>query len=216
MRDPRDVWWRSTRRLAEIVLVLLGIAFAVAPDDMLNLIILVAWDVLALAIIVTRWLAVRRAARGHETGWIHQVSGHRVAFLSALLASLTGMAGGLLIAKPELIFDGGVNPDLVTAIRIIAVPAVFAGWALLQFAYADRYARLYYEGQQQPHTLAFPETDDPDESDFAYFAFTLGTSFATSDVNVQDRRTRYVVLTHSVLAFFYNSIILSIAISVLR
>ncbi len=33
---------------------------------------------------------------------------------------------------------------------------------------------------------------------------------------MQDRHTRYVVLTHSILAFFYNSIILSIAISVLR
>ncbi len=155
MRDPRDVWWRSSRRLAEIVLVLLGVAFAVAPGGTLNLLILLVWDVLAMAIITTRWLAVRRAARGRQTSWIHQVSGYRVAFLSALLASITGMAGGLLITKPDILFSG-VDPDLVPAVRIVAVPAVFAGWALLQFAYADSYARLYYERQQEPRTLAFP------------------------------------------------------------
>lgn len=33
-----------------------------------------------------------------------------------------------------------------------------------------------------------------------YFAITIGTTFATSDVNVVSRRLRWTVATHSVLA----------------
>ena len=49
--------------------------------------------------------------------------------------------------------------------------------------------------------------------DFAYFAFTLGTSFAVSDVEVTDSRMRRSVLGHQILSFFYNAAILTLAIN---
>ncbi|WP_410636312.1 DUF1345 domain-containing protein [Amycolatopsis sp. cmx-4-83] len=41
--------------------------------------------------------------------------------------------------------------------------------------------------------MRFPATERPNLLDFAYFAFTVGTSFATSDVEVQTRPIRRVI-----------------------
>jgi uncharacterized membrane protein len=50
-------------------------------------------------------------------------------------------------------------------------------------------------------------------SDFAYFAFTVGTSFAVSDVDVTDDTMRRAVLGHQILSFFYNTSILATVIT---
>ena len=47
-----------------------------------------------------------------------------------------------------------------------------------------------------------------------YFAITIGTTFATSDVNVVSRRLRWTVATDSVLAFFHNAIVMAIAFQI--
>jgi uncharacterized membrane protein len=43
----------------------------------------------------------------------------------------------------------------------------------------------------------------------AYFAFTVGTSFAVSDVDVSADAVRQAVLGHQILSFFYNTSILA-------
>jgi len=61
--------------------------------------------------------------------------------------------------------------------------------------------------------LAFPGEQSPKQRDFAYFAFTVGTSFAVSDVDVTDGRLRQAVLGHEILSFFYNTSILATVVS---
>jgi uncharacterized membrane protein len=51
--------------------------------------------------------------------------------------------------------------------------------------------------------------------DFAYFSFTVGTSFAASDVKVISGRSRRVVLGHTILSFAYNTVLIAIVINVL-
>ena len=51
--------------------------------------------------------------------------------------------------------------------------------------------------------------------DFAYFSFTIGTSFATSDVKVTSRTGREVVLGHTVLSFAYNTVLIAVVINVI-
>ena len=46
-------------------------------------------------------------------------------------------------------------------------------------------------------------------------SFGFATSFATSDVDITDRAVRRTALGHSVLAFGYNTAILSIAVGCL-
>jgi uncharacterized membrane protein len=43
----------------------------------------------------------------------------------------------------------------------------------------------------------------------------IGTSFAVSDVEVTSQRTRYVVMGHSVVGFFYNTLVIAVVVGVL-
>jgi uncharacterized membrane protein len=61
--------------------------------------------------------------------------------------------------------------------------------------------------------LNFPGEQSPKQSDFAYFAFTVGTSFAVSDVDVTSEAMRRATLGHQILSFFYNTAILATVIS---
>ncbi|MGB3634677.1 MAG: DUF1345 domain-containing protein [Rubrobacteraceae bacterium] len=94
----------------------------------------------------------------------------------------------------------------------LCVVGVVTAWMLLHTSYALYYTHLYYQAQK-PGGFEFPGDEEPDPLDFTYFAFTLGTSFAVSDVEVTERRTRRVALFHGVLAFFYNTAILALVIN---
>ena len=65
-----------------------------------------------------------------------------------------------------------------------------------------------------PGGLDFPG-GPPAEMDFAYFAFTLGMTFQTSDVTIVSAEMRRVALGHAVIAFAFNTVILALAVSVL-
>ncbi len=60
---------------------------------------------------------------------------------------------------------------------------------------------------------SFPGRGEPAAPDFAYFAFAVGTTFATSDVSVSSAKVRLAVLVHGVLAFFYNTTILALVVN---
>ena len=56
-------------------------------------------------------------------------------------------------------------------------------------------------------------TTAPEPWDFLYFAFVIGMTAQTSDVTIATPRMRRVVLAHSVAAFFYNTVILALAVN---
>jgi uncharacterized membrane protein len=123
----------------------------------------------------------------------------------ALIAVTSSLAAiGLLLIRPE----GGTGA--LTA--VLAIAAVPLGWAVLHTLAAFRYAHLHYEPSEKCK-LAFPGTPEPGPWDFLYFAFTVGMTAQTSDVAVTTSRMRRAVLAHSALAFFYNTVILALAIN---
>ena len=54
---------------------------------------------------------------------------------------------------------------------------------------------------------------EPDYSDFLYLSFAIAVAFQTSDVDIVSRPMRRLVLVQGVLAFFFNSAILALAIN---
>jgi uncharacterized membrane protein len=97
---------------------------------------------------------------------------------------------------------------------VLCVVAVASAWALTHTAYTLRYAHLYYrEDADGVGGLSFPGNTPPAYLDFAYFAFTIGMCFQTSDVTITSRPIRRAVLGHSVLSFVYNTTILATAVS---
>ena len=86
-------------------------------------------------------------------------------------------------------------------------------WLILHVGYARRYERDFH--QLGGHGLVFPETPSPQFVDFLYFAVTLGTTFATSDVDITSRSVRWTATIHSVLGFLYNAVVLAVAFKVI-
>ncbi|NLG54322.1 MAG: DUF1345 domain-containing protein, partial [Rhodococcus sp.] len=64
--------------------------------------------------------------------------------------------------------------------------------------------------------LKFPDNTWPTRLDYLYFAFTIGTTFATSDVEVREVGVRRIVLLHSIISFFYNALVVAVAFQVLQ
>ena len=95
---------------------------------------------------------------------------------------------------------------------LLALAAVPLGWAMVHTLAAFRYAHLHY-APDEACQLDFPGDEPPNLWDFLYFSFTIGMTAQTSDVVVATARMRRVVLLHAVAAFFYNTVILALAVN---
>ncbi|WP_328992000.1 DUF1345 domain-containing protein [Kribbella sp. NBC_01245] len=170
---------------------------------------LLGWNLLALLYLVVRVSRAFRLRPITETAWlVGPLAWRRARFVFTLLTSLIGIGCGLDIVATS-------NSDEIDVARLFGAAAVVVlAWFILHFGYAERYAQVYRR-LVPDRSLVFPGTEAPAYLDFVYFSFTTGCSFAASDVEVRNRPTRILVLTHSVLSFFYNTAILGIAVGVI-
>jgi len=202
----------------ELVLILIWLCFIVmAVGERSHAKYLAAWDAVALIYVALGMVAIRRRRSQRATPigqqdvapWLRPLCGPRFEFATILAASLAGLSSAVAV----LYYATGK----VDALQAIGALAIVLAWILLHAGYGRFYAALYYEslttGQGAP--LAFPRDDHPTVVDFFYFSFTLGTSFAVSDVTVVTPPMRWHVLMHSVLCFFYNAAVLALAVGIL-
>ena len=49
--------------------------------------------------------------------------------------------------------------------------------------------------------------------DFLYFSFVIGMTAQTSDVGIVGRPLRRLALAHGVVSFFYNTVIVALAVN---
>jgi uncharacterized membrane protein len=91
------------------------------------------------------------------------------------------------------------------------------GWAMLHTIYAHHYANLHYFNDEPDcppeYGLKFPGTDKPGPTDFVYFSFVVGMTAQVSDVIVQASPMRRAVLFHSIVSFFYNTVLIAMAVN---
>ncbi len=117
------------------------------------------------------------------------------------------------------------EPD-ETAVRLalrllLAGLTVVVSWTLTHATFALHYAHHYYGDGPAPGPeddrggLAFPGDELPDYWDFLYFSFVVGMTCQVSDVQVTSRHMRRLTLLHGVLAFFFNTVILALAVNLL-
>lgn len=92
-------------------------------------------------------------------------------------------------------------------------------WLFANSVYALHYAHAWYAGEGSDRGdrkgIDFPGTPTPDYGDFAYFAFTLGMTFQTSDVQITSPAVRKVALLHSFAAFVFNLGVIAFTINAL-
>lgn len=100
------------------------------------------------------------------------------------------------------------------ALALLSVPL---GWATIHTVMAFHYAGLWYaqnDDGKDAGGLDFPGSpSDPGLSDFLYFSFTLGMTSQTSDIAIRTTDLRRISTCHGALSFFYNVILLALALN---
>jgi uncharacterized membrane protein len=78
--------------------------------------------------------------------------------------------------------------------------------------YAFKYARMYFLDHHEGG-LDFKQETRPTYSDFAYFAFTIGMSFAVSEVEPTSSDARRKALPHALLSYLFGTVLIAVAIN---
>lgn len=105
----------------------------------------------------------------------------------------------------------------------LAAATILCSWFVTHTIFALHYAHGYYsddDPSDNKHSdvggLDFPgDNGEPDYWDFLYFSFVIGMTFQTSDTEISSRKLRRLTLAHSILAFFFNTVILALSINIM-
>lgn len=101
-------------------------------------------------------------------------------------------------------------------ILAIAIGGMLCSWCLVHTVFTFHYARMYYRlTSKGKAALDFPGDETPDYIDFAYFSFVLGCTFQVSDVTIQSKKMRHLVLYHGLISFALNTFVIALSINII-
>jgi len=100
----------------------------------------------------------------------------------------------------------------------IGFAAVILGWFSIHTMFAMHYAHLYWRpgdihDGKSVGGLDFPGTERPSAYDFLYFSYIIGMTAQTSDVEITATDMRKINLLHSVVSFFFNTVLVAAAVN---
>lgn len=139
--------------------------------------------------------------------------GRRAGFFILIVSSI-------LVGAGSMRWMGTIGAQTVVEETLLVATIIGAvlAWLLTHTAFALHYAHMYYGPVDNlppdcTSGLVFPGTPDPNDLDFAYFAFTVGMCFQVSDVQVTSRTFRRTVLWHALVSFAYNTAIVALVLN---
>ena len=108
--------------------------------------------------------------------------------------------------------------DSSSAIQLaLSIASIPLAWIVLHTVCAFHYAHVYYGPNtgtnDRGRDLRFPGGGDPRAWDFLYYALVIGMTAQVSDVSILTTRMRRLTLLHAVTSFFFNTVILAIAVN---
>lgn len=178
--------------------------------------LLVSWIVFALTFLVCCWIViVQRTVSQIRKKATEDDGSVAFVFFMVLFSSFSGMLAVLLIM---------VSKDLAIKGSELFLPSCIFGmllsWGMVHSIYVFHYAHEYYDsrdtdGNKYVGGLIFPEENEPDYLDFAYYSFGLGCTFQVSDVNVTSRKIRRITFFHSLLSFVLNTFVVALTINLI-
>ena len=108
-------------------------------------------------------------------------------------------------------------PDRIAHIAL-AVATIALSWLLMHakfgFHYAHSYYRKYAKKGAEP-VFNFLGAEPPDYLDFMYLSYVIGMTSQVSDVTINTRAMRRLVLLHGLISFVFNLMIVAFFINVL-
>ena len=172
------------------------------------------WDAFALVSLALVWISIYQADIDRIRAVAAQEDFSRtVATLFILVA-----ASASLLAVVALLGTLSHLPPAAQARRLgLLVVAVGSSWLLVHTIFTLRYAHNYYDQDtsgQDNGGLDFPGGDkEPDYLDIAYFAFVIGMTAQTADVEISGRKLRRLALAHCLISFGFNTALVALVIN---
>jgi uncharacterized membrane protein len=188
-----------------------SIATAIAAWLSTPLPILTGWNAAGATLLLLAWILIAGADdKVTEDRAGSEDPGRTLVYVFVVAASFVSLVAALYLTQHV-----ATMPRADAAIAEIQCLATVAlAWALTHTAFTLRYAHLYYRDDDEGiGGVDFPGTKTPSYFDFAYFAFTIGMCFQTSDVCISSTQFRRAVLLHAVIAFGYNTAIIAFVLN---
>lgn len=178
--------------------------------------IIVAWDIGAIIFLTLVWLMMIKATTRKMQRYSQRQDESRWTILIVVVAAA---CASLLAIGFMLSGNKAISAQILRLHIILTLVTIVASWLLIHTMFALHYAHLYYQpkstSSRLPDALDFPSEKQPDYWDFLYFSLGIGMTCQVSDVPINSRLLRRLVLIHELLTFFFNTVILALAINIL-
>jgi len=206
--DPRLFSARLRVNVCAVIGLVAGLVSA--PFSPWQLSLLIGWVGLTLSLLAWIWIenigcdaaATQARSTAEDNSRITAVA----VMVTASVVSLVGVGFGLAKARH-------VDFPMEVTLTIVAVLSLVLSWFVVHSMFTLRYAHQYYI--TPVGGIEFPGGAVPDYRDFAYFAFTIGMSFAVSDTNVTSQVVRRIALRHALVSYLFGTVIVGLAINVI-
>ena len=171
-----------------------------------------AFDGAAAVFLVSLWPLLRECSAADMRKHAANNDANR-----ALVLGLTTLLTLMVMAAITGEMKGAQSGDAVSIVKLVGT--LLLVWLFANSVYTLHYAHCFYSKDPKKGGdcggIDFPKTAHPDYWDFAYFSFTLGMTFQTSDVEISAGYVRKVALLHCFAAFVFNIGVIAFTINVL-
>jgi len=130
------------------------------------------------------------------------------------------VVGAAIVSLFLLINQKDAAHPLQLAFAMLSIPL---GWFTIHAMASLHYAHVYWKDGDEIDEktqkkmpvggLDFPGDKRPEGWDFLYFSTVIGMTAQTADTAITTSQMRLVVLVHSVLTFFFNTVIVAAAVN---
>ena len=217
--DPKPVTLvgrvgRLPTALRLLLALAVGTAVGCSSHHSLLVRLVSGWDAFALASLLLIWVSIYQA----DVDRIREVAAQEdFSRAVASLFILVAASASLLAVVALLGSLHSMNPAAQARRVALLVVAVGSSWLLVHTVFTLRYAHEYYD-QDQPDQdnggLDFPGGEkEPDYFDIAYFAFVIGMTAQTADVEISSRKLRRLALLHCLISFGFNTALVALVIN---
>jgi uncharacterized membrane protein len=137
---------------------------------------------------------------------------------AAILGLVVAASIATFIAIGSELSEAKAAAGIAQALHVaLALATIFGSWLFMNFAFAIHYAHEFETIKKTSRTktvLEFPGGEKPDYWDFLYFAFVIGTTFQTSDVEIHSRQFRRTVTIQGLIAFLFNTAVIALTVNI--
>lgn len=184
--------------------------------------LLIGWNIAIVTFLVLVGIMMARSTHESMRKRARELDeGRYMVLILAMVAAVSSLAA--IVFELVNLKDA---PGSVVALHVaLSAATILTSWSFVHVIFTEHYAHGFYldrdagdgaadKSEAKGRDLRFPGQPWPDYLDFLYFSFTIGVANQTADTEILSRRMRLLVLIHSVISYFFNTIILALTINI--